>query len=57
MVTNKRFVFSIVLLETIIVAGLGALIGAAATAMIITGFQNLIMVSLGILSCGLLRCK
>jgi putative ABC transport system permease protein len=45
---NKRFVFSIVLVEALILAGLGALIGAVVTAIIIAAFQNLIMVSLGI---------
>ncbi len=45
---NKRFVFSIVLIEALILAGLGALIGAVVTAILIAAFQNLIMVSLGI---------
>jgi putative ABC transport system permease protein len=45
---NKRFVFSIVLVEALILAGLGAIIGAVVTAIIIAAFQNLIMVSLGI---------
>jgi putative ABC transport system permease protein len=45
---NKRFVFSVVLVEALILAGLGALIGAAVTGVIIAMFQNLIMTSLGI---------
>jgi putative ABC transport system permease protein len=45
---NKSFVFLIVLIEALILAGLGALIGGAVTAITMAAFQNLIMVSLGI---------
>jgi putative ABC transport system permease protein len=45
---NKRFIFSVVLVEALILAGLGALIGAAVTGVIIALFQNLIMTSLEI---------
>ena len=36
------------MLEALILAGLGAIIGAAVTAILIAAFQNLIMASLGI---------
>lgn len=44
---NRRFVFTIVLVEALILAGLGALMGAVVTAVLIAAFQDLIMVSLG----------
>jgi putative ABC transport system permease protein len=45
---NKRFVFSVVLVEALILAGLGALIGTAVTSIVIMVFKDLITTSLGI---------
>jgi putative ABC transport system permease protein len=45
---NKRFVFTAIMVEALILAGIGALIGALATGAIIVVFQDLITSSLGI---------
>jgi putative ABC transport system permease protein len=45
---TKKFVFSSILVEALILATIGALVGLAASAFIVVVFQNLIVTSLGI---------